>query len=579
MKKYLIDNPTLKQEWDYEKNKNLDINTITSGMESEVWWKCSVCGNNWKSKIYSRFNGHGCPKCGQIKRANNRIKENINKVGSLASAYPNLLEEWDYEKNNELNLNPEKCTSTSKQKVWWKCKNNHKWLTSIYRRTIRKSNCPYCTNQRILKGYNDLATMNKILLSEWNYDKNIKNPYEIGINNTSKIWWKCSKCNYEWQATPASRNAGNGCPVCANKVIIKGYNDYKTINNNVMEFWDYDKNKIDPETISPGYNKKIYWKCPKCNHKWLGVTPRATREDTICPNCYSEFRISYSEKAVTYYIKRIDQTILENYKPPFLNGKEFDIYIPSKRIAIEYDGTYYHKDSKRDIAKDNTCDKNDIKIYRIREFGCPTLKSSSICINRIDDKNESLNLAIKELIKIIYNKELEVDVDKDNSHINELIIFNNKKSSLLDVHPELVKEWDYDKNNPLKPEYVKSSSSKNVWWKCSRCGNNWNAAIYSRSVGNGCPYCSNRIIKEGFNDLKTICPTLSKEWNYDKNESLVPENIGAGTAKKVWWKCSKCDFEWKAAVNSRVRGNGCPNCARIKSSNSKKYCKNNINNL
>ena len=327
-----------------------------------------------------------------------------------------------------------------------------------------------------------------------------------------------------------------------------------------MIYWDYNKNAVKPDSISPGYNKKIWWKCPKCDYKWYGVTPRATREDTICPNCYSEFRVSYSEKAVAFYIKKNDNTILENYKPDFLKGKELDIYIPNKKIAIEYDGVYYHKNTKRDIDKDNICSKNSIKVYRIRELGCPELNSSSICIKRTDDNSESLNEAIKTLIKKIYDINADIDVERDKSFINQLINYNNINSSLSEVHPELVKEWDYEKNTPLKPEYIKSSSGRKVWWKCSKCGNSWNAIIASRSNGNGCPYCSNRIIKRGFNDLNTICPSVVKDWNYSKNNNITPYTIGAGTAKKVWWKCSVCNYEWEAAVNARVRGNGCPKC-------------------
>jgi DNA-directed RNA polymerase subunit RPC12/RpoP len=35
---------------------------------------------------------------------------------------------------------------------------------------------------------------------------------------------------------------------------------------------------------------------------------------------------------------------------------------------------------------------------------------------------------------------------------------------------------------------------------------------------------------------------------------------------KVWWLCKKCAQSWRATVNSRVRGNGCPYCSGKKAS-------------
>jgi hypothetical protein len=68
--------------------------------------------------------------------------------------------------------------------------------------------------KKILIGYNDLATTNPKLASEWNYDKNDDlKPEDFTANSEKKVWWKCEK-GHEWQATIASRNHGRGCPIC-----------------------------------------------------------------------------------------------------------------------------------------------------------------------------------------------------------------------------------------------------------------------------------------------------------------------------------------------------------------------------
>jgi hypothetical protein len=66
------------------------------------------------------------------------------------------------------------------------------------------------------------------------------------------------------------------------------------------------------------------------------------------------------------------------------------------------------------------------------------------------------------------------------------------KNRLSITHPELCKEWDYEKNGDLKPEDVSYASSKRVWWKCKN-GHVWSSAINTRTyMGYGCNSCYNR---------------------------------------------------------------------------------------
>ena len=92
---------------------------------------------------------------------------------------------------------------------------------SYKKRLVDKKNggkCPVCCNQKVLKGYNDLTTTNPNLAKEWNFERNIQLlPTEITAGSKKKVWWKCSKCGYEWQAQISNRNHGTGCPVCKSK--------------------------------------------------------------------------------------------------------------------------------------------------------------------------------------------------------------------------------------------------------------------------------------------------------------------------------------------------------------------------
>ena len=51
--------------------------------------------------------------------------------------------------------------------------------------------------------------------------------------------------------------------------------------------------------------------------------------------------------------------------------------------------------------------------------------------------------------------------------------------------------------------------------------------------GNGCPYCANRKVLVGFNDLATVQPLVAKEWHESLNGALTPEMVTAGSHKKA----------------------------------------------
>ena len=123
-----------------------------------------------------------------------------------------LMAEWDWEKNNELGIDPYKVTLGSDKRVFWKCKNGHSWQTSARPRVIEGTKCPYCSGKKPIAGINDLATTPPELCLEWNYEKNIDiSPSNVSKASTKKVWWK-GKCDHEWQATIRSRTAGRGSP-------------------------------------------------------------------------------------------------------------------------------------------------------------------------------------------------------------------------------------------------------------------------------------------------------------------------------------------------------------------------------
>ena len=135
-------------------------------------------------------------------------------------------------------------------------------------------------------------------------------------------------------------------------------------------------------------------------------------------------------------------------------------------------------------------------------------------------------------------------------------------NDLATTHPDLASQWSYE-NNSLTPQDVTKGSQKKVFWRCEK-GHVWDAQVNSRVAGQGCPFCNNRRVLQGYNDLATTRPDIARDWDYSKNEGITPCNIIAGSKKKIWWKCHICGFEWETTVGNRNRGNGCPSCAHVR---------------
>ena len=132
-------------------------------------------------------------------------------------------------------------------------------------------------------------------------------------------------------------------------------------------------------------------------------------------------------------------------------------------------------------------------------------------------------------------------------------------NDLATLFPEIAAEWS-ERNLPLLPTMVTPFTNRKVWWKCKDCGNEWYTLISTRSGGSQCPYCSGYTLLKGFNDLATTQPKIAAEWS-EKNEPLKADEVNEKSRQNVWWRCQTCGNEWKAVVNTRVKGAACEKLA------------------
>jgi len=85
-------------------------------------------------------------------------------------------------------------------------------------------------------------------------------------------------------------------------------------------------------------------------------------------------------------------------------------------------------------------------------------------------------------------------------------------NDLATTHPELISEWS-DKNVNLSPEKITYKNRTNVWWHCSKCGNDYQAVVYARANGRICPFCIANEIKR-LREQRIISKQISKDFSF-----------------------------------------------------------------
>lgn len=91
------------------------------------------------------FGNQGCPYC-----AGQKVLAGVNDMTTTA---PSLAAEWHPTRNAPLT--PREVFRSTARKLWWQCSVGHEWEASANSRS-NGSNCPCCSGQRILVGFNEL---------------------------------------------------------------------------------------------------------------------------------------------------------------------------------------------------------------------------------------------------------------------------------------------------------------------------------------------------------------------------------------------------------------------------------------
>lgn len=312
--------PLLADEFDEIRNAPLSFSAIPPGSKGKFWWLCSQ-GHSYNTSLASRrHNGTGCPVC--------RNQKVLVGVNDMASTHPDLASELDPERNAPDT--PHTLVAGVRKKLWWLCPLGHSYSAAGYTR-INGSGCPICINKRVLSGFNDLATTHPGLASEFDLERNAGlKPSEINAGTHKKIWWICER-QHSYQASGMKRvGEGTGCPTCANRKILTGFNDMASLAPQLVKHFHPTKNAPDtPYTLSPRTNRTLWWLCER-GHEYAARPGNRLQPGGIgCPVC-SNHRVlaGYNDLATT----RPD--LLDSWHPSKNGSKTPEMFLPGSNKKV-----------------------------------------------------------------------------------------------------------------------------------------------------------------------------------------------------------------------------------------------------
>lgn len=489
------------------------------------------------------------------------------------------MAEWDFDKNNKIGLLPDKLLSGSNKKAYWQCRNNHEYIEIISKRTKGKS-CPYCTNKRVLIGYNDLKTLYPDLADEWNYDKNdFVDINKVVRGSNIAVWWQCNSCGYEWLARVSHRTLrGTGCPQCAKQKITEAR--HKTILENkgginiplLLKEWDYGTNgNLLPDQITNGSAKSVHWICSTCGYKWQAKVSSRAIGGRGCPCCANQVVVAgINDLASTHpnlaqewdYDRNISLTP-KNVTHGM--GKKVYWICPN---GHSYQATILHRTSGTNCpicnAGRQTSFAEQAFLYYIKKIYPDAISRYKDIFNNgmeLDIYIPSINTAI-EYDGVFWHKnnrhreELKYEICQQHG-IRLIRIKENDDMDCAGIADCIFHADNLDKKSVLNGLIINFIHELK------------NETIY----GGTFPVISVNVLRDEFEirkymtalksgSLKELRPDLANEWYYERNGNLLPSMFSLGSDQKVWWKCSVCGNIWKASIGHRVNGTGCNVCYR-----------------
>ena len=425
---------------------------------------------------------------------------------------------------------------------------------------------------QIKRKFVSLAEARPDLAKEWNYEKNGDlRPEDVSCGSNKKVWWiyhyavpddypvellRGKNFDFEWEAKVYARNEYPGCPFLNGHSIWTGFNDLATINPELAAQWHPTKNgDLKPTQVTANSGLKVWWSLPYDIPLDYPIEPLRGKHFKF------EWEASIDNRN-------------KHQSCPYLIGKAVwpgfnDLATINPKLAAQW-----HPTKNGDLKPTQVTANSGYKVWWLLHYDIP----NDYFIESLKGKH--------------FDFEWESTIANRSSGF-ECPFLSGRAiwpgfNDLATINPELAAQWHPTKNGNLRPTQVTANAKKKVWWFLSydvpidypveylrgkHFDFEWKASIGNRNQGKGCPYLTGNAIWPGFNDLAATNPELAAQWHTTKNGDLKPAQATVSTDKKVWWLLSydvpidypveylrgkHFDFEWKASINSRNRGTGCP---------------------
>ena len=425
---------------------------------------------------------------------------------------------------------------------------------------------------QIKRKFVSLAEARPDLAKEWNYEKNGDlRPEDVSCGSNKKVWWiyhyavpddypvellRGKNFDFEWEAKVYARNEYPGCPFLNGHSIWTGFNDLATINPELAAQWHPTKNgDLKPTQVTANSGLKVWWSLPYDIPLDYPIEPLRGKHFKF------EWEASIDNRN-------------KHQSCPYLIGKAVwpgfnDLATTNPELAAQW-----HPIKNGDLKPTQVTANSGYKVWWLLHYDIP----NDYFIESLKGKH--------------FDFEWESTIANRSSGFGCPFLSGRAIwpgfNDLATTNPELAAQWHPTKNGDLKPTQVTANTHKKVWWllpydvpidypveylRDKHFDFEWQATIYNRNNGTDCPYLTGNAIWPGFNDLATTNPELAAQWHTTKNGDLKPAQATVSTDKKVWWLLSydvpidypveylrgkHFDFEWKASINSRNRGTGCP---------------------
>lgn len=398
---------------------------------------CKMHGE-WQTLPSSLLNNIECPNC-QKERLHNMFALTTDEFIEKARAIH--CDIYDYSKSEYVDYDTKICIICKKHGEFWQSPSTH----------LSEKGCPKCGQDRMWDKRGRMTTsklIDKLIAihgTEYDYSKvNYISPkHDIEII--------CPKHGLFFQK-PYSHLNGCGCPKCGLDKLSKRFS--KTTEEYIEEAKKVHGNEFDySNLVYRNCRTKVEIICRK--HGSFLQSPTSHLKGVKCPMCYAELSTSNNEIEFQNYIKELcdDDKIRLNARN-IINPLELDVVNETMKIAIEYNGLYWHssaklKDRNYHLNKTKLCRDNGYRLIHI--FEDEWINKREIVksyLEKIFDKNQTIvngyNTEIKQIDKDLYCRFLEENYinGANDAEIRYGLFHNNSLVSLIGLNNILNNEYE-----------------------------------------------------------------------------------------------------------------------------------------